>query len=135
MQRHCDNALAVAKWLAEHDEVTWVSYAGLPGDRYHNLAQRYTPNGAGAVLTFGVRGGHEAGIAIVQSVRLFSHLANIGDTRSLIIHPSSTTHSQLDDAAKTAAGAGPDVVRLSVGLEDVDDIIGDLDQALLKAAA
>ena len=134
MQRHCDNALAVARWLSDHDEVTWVSYAGLPGDRYHNLAKRYVPKGAGAVLTFGVRGGHEAGIQIVQSVKLFSHLANIGDTRSLIIHPSSTTHSQLGDAAKTAAGAGPDVVRLSVGLEDIEDIIADLDQALAKAA-
>ena len=135
MQRHCDNALAVAKWLSEHDEVSWVSYAGLPGDRYHNLARRYAPKGVGAVLTFGVRGGHEAGIAVVQGVKLFSHLANIGDTRSLIIHPSSTTHSQLDDAAKTAAGAGPDVVRLSVGLEDIEDIIADLDQALLGSAA
>ena len=112
-----------------------MSYAGLPGDRYHNLAKRYAPKGVGAVLTFGVRGGHEAGIAVVQSVRLFSHLANIGDTRSLIIHPSSTTHSQLDDAAKTAAGAGPDVVRLSVGLEDIEDIIADLDQALQASAA
>ena len=135
MQRHSDNALAVARWLSEHEEVTWVSYAGLPGDRYHNLARRYVPKGAGAVLTFGVRGGHEAGIGIVKNVKLFSHVANIGDTRSLIIHPSSTTHSQLEDAAKVAAGAGPDVVRLSVGLEDVGDIIADLDQALANAAA
>jgi O-acetylhomoserine (thiol)-lyase len=135
MQRHSDNALAVARWLSEHEEVTWVSYAGLPGDRYHNLARRYVPKGAGAVLTFGVRGGHEAGIGIVKNVKLFSHVANIGDTRSLIIHPSSTTHSQLEDAAKVAAGAGPDVVRLSVGLEDVEDIIADLDQALASAAA
>jgi O-acetylhomoserine (thiol)-lyase len=134
MQRHSDNALAVAKWLSNHEEVTWVSYAGLPGDRYHNLAKRYVPKGAGAVLTFGVRGGYDAGVAVVQSVKLFSHLANIGDTKSLIIHPSSTTHSQLPDEQRTAAGAGPDVVRLSVGLEDVEDIIADLDQAL-KAAA
>jgi O-acetylhomoserine (thiol)-lyase len=134
MQRHSDNALAVAEWLTEHDEVTWVSYAGLPGDRYHNLAKRYAPKGAGAVLTFGVRGGHAAGVKVVESVKLFSHLANIGDTRSLIIHPSSTTHSQLADAEKTAAGAGPDVVRLSVGLEDPEDLIADLDQALAKAA-
>ena len=112
-----------------------MSYAGLPGDRYHNLAKRYVPKGAGAVLTFGVRGGYEAGIAVVENVQLFSHLANIGDTRSLIIHPASTTHSQLSDADRIAAGAGPDVVRLSVGLEDVDDIVGDLDQALTKAAA
>jgi O-acetylhomoserine (thiol)-lyase len=135
MQRHSDNALAVAKWLSDHPEVTWVSYAGLAGDRYHNLAKRYVPKGAGAVLTFGVRGGFQAGIAVVENVQLFSHLANIGDTRSLIIHPASTTHSQLSDADRIAAGAGPDVVRLSVGLEDVDDIVADLDQALTKAAA
>jgi O-acetylhomoserine (thiol)-lyase len=134
MQRHSDNALAVAKWLSTHQEVSWVSYAGLPGDRYHNLAKRYVPKGAGAVLTFGVRGGFQAGIKVVEGVKLFSHLANIGDTRSLIIHPASTTHSQLSDAEKVQAGAGPDVVRLSVGLEDVEDILADLDQAL-KAAA
>src|SRR5436190_22448227 len=127
MQRHSDNALAVAKWLSKHDEVTWVSYAGLPGDRYHNLAKRYAPKGAGAVLTFGVRGGFAAGVKIVENVQLFSHLANIGDTRSLIIHPASTTHSQLSDAEKVQAGAGPEVVRLSVGLEDVEDIIADLE--------
>jgi O-acetylhomoserine (thiol)-lyase len=134
MQRHSDNALEVAKWLSDHHGVSWVSYAGLPGDRYHNLAKRYVPRGAGAVLTFGVRGGYDAGIAVVQGVKLFSHLANIGDTRSLIIHPASTTHSQLPDDQRVAAGAGPDVVRLSVGLEDVDDIIADLDQALDAAA-
>lgn len=134
MQRHSDNALAVAKWLASHAEVSWVSYAGLPGDRYHNLAKRYVPKGAGAVLTFGVRGGFQAGVKVVEGVKLFSHLANIGDARSLIIHPASTTHSQLSDAEKVQAGAGPDVVRLSVGLEDVEDILADLDQAL-KAAA
>jgi O-acetylhomoserine (thiol)-lyase len=134
MQRHSDNALAVAGWLSENEEVSWVSYAGLPGDRYHNLAKRYVPKGAGAVLTFGVRGGYEAGVRVVQGVKLFSHLANIGDTRSLIIHPASTTHSQLTDAEKVQAGAGPDVVRLSVGLEDPDDIIADLAQALAEAA-
>jgi O-acetylhomoserine (thiol)-lyase len=134
MQRHSDNALEVAKWLSDHHGVSWVSYAGLPGDRYHNLAKRYVPRGAGAVLTFGVRGGYDAGIAVVQGVKLFSHLANIGDTRSLIIHPASTTHSQLPDDQRVAAGAGPDVVRLSVGLEDVEDIIADLDQALDAAA-
>jgi O-acetylhomoserine (thiol)-lyase len=130
MQRHSDSALAVARFLSEHEEVSWVSYAGLPGDRYHNLARRYLPKGAGAVLTFGVRGGYEAGIAVVENVKLFSHLANIGDTRSLIIHPASTTHSQLSDAEKVAAGAGPDVIRLSVGLEDVEDLTADLGQAL-----
>lgn len=130
MQRHCENALKVAEYLNGHAAVSWVSYAGLPGDRYHALAQRYCPKGAGAVLTFGLRGGYEAGIKLVSDVQLFSHLANIGDTRSLIIHPASTTHRQLADDAKIAAGAGPDVVRLSVGLEDVEDIIGDLEQAL-----
>jgi len=134
MQRHCDNALAVAEWLTRHPQVTWVSYAGLPGDRYHQLAERYVPKGAGAVLTFGLKGGYEAGVRLVESVQLFSHLANIGDTRSLIIHPASTTHRQVPEEHKAAAGAGPDVVRLSVGLEDVEDIIADLDQALAKAA-
>jgi O-acetylhomoserine (thiol)-lyase len=133
MQRHCDNAAAVASWLAGHDQVSWVSYPGLPGDRYHNLAKKYVPKGAGAVLTFGLKGGYDAGIRLVSNVRLFSHLANIGDTRSLIIHPASTTHRQLTDAQKTTAGAGPDVVRLSIGIEDRDDIIADLDQALAAA--
>jgi O-acetylhomoserine (thiol)-lyase len=130
IQKHSDNAKAVAEFLAGHDKVTWVSYAGLPGDRYHNLALKYAPNGAGAVLTFGVEGGDEAGKKLVSQVQLFSHLANVGDTRSLIIHPSSTTHSQLSLEQRIAAGAGPDVVRLSVGIEDIGDIIADLDQAL-----
>ena len=130
MQRHCDNALAVATWLARHDKIAWVNYAGLPGNKFHALAKRYCPKGAGAVFTFGLKGGYEAGIALVSNVKLFSHLANIGDTRSLIIHPASTTHRQLTDEQRERAGAGPEVVRLSVGLEDVDDIIADLDQAL-----
>jgi O-acetylhomoserine (thiol)-lyase len=133
MQRHCDNALAVAGWLAGNGQVSWVSYPGLLGDRYHNLAQKYVPKGAGAVLTFGLRGGYDAGVKLVSNVKLFSHLANIGDTRSLIIHPASTTHRQLTDAQKTKAGAGPDVVRLSIGIEDQEDIIADLDQALAAA--
>lgn len=133
IQRHCDNALAVAKFLADHPKVSWVSYPGLPGDRYYNLAQHYTPKGAGAVFTFGLKGGFEAGVALVSGVKLFSHLANIGDTRSLIIHPASTTHRQLADEQKTLAGAGPDVVRLSVGIEDAADIIADLEQALANA--
>ena len=130
MQRHCDNAKQVAEWLSGHDKVAWVNYAGLPGNEFHALAQRYAPKGAGAVFTFGLKGGYEAGIALVGKVELFSHLANIGDTRSLIIHPASTTHRQLGDEARERAGAGADVVRLSIGLEDVDDIIADLDQAL-----
>ncbi|HVZ13964.1 MAG TPA: O-acetylhomoserine aminocarboxypropyltransferase [Bauldia sp.] len=132
MQTHSDNAAAVAEFLGGHKKVTWVSYAGLPGDRYHQLALKYAPNGAGAVLTFGIEGGDEAGKKLVESVKLFSHLANIGDVRSLIIHPSSTTHSQLTLDQRIAAGAGPDVVRLSVGIEDVADIIADLEQALDK---
>ena len=110
--------------------MSWVSYPGLETDRYHALAKRYTPKGAGAVFTFGLKGGYDAGVKLVSSLQLFSHLANIGDTRSLIIHPASTTHRQLTDAQKTAAGAGPDVVRLSIGLEDPADLIEDLDAAL-----
>jgi len=130
MQRHCDNALKVAEFLQGHPAVAWVSYAGLPGDKYYSLAQKYCPKGAGAVMTFGLKGGYDAGIKLVSEVQLLSHLANIGDTRSLIIHPASTTHRQLSDEQKTGAGAGPDVVRLSIGIEDVEDIIGDLNQAL-----
>jgi O-acetylhomoserine (thiol)-lyase len=130
MQRHCDNALVVTTWLARHDKIAWVNYAGLPGNEFNALGKRYCPNGAGAVFTFGLKGGYDAGIALVSNVKLFSHLANIGDTRSLIIHPASTTHRQLNDEQRERAGAGAEVVRLSVGLEDVDDIIADLDQAL-----
>lgn len=130
VQRHSDNAKAIAEFLANHPAVAWVNYAGLPGDRYHNLARKYAPKGAGAVFTFGLKGGYDAGINLVSNVKLFSHLANVGDTRSLIIHPASTTHSQLSDAQKAQAGAGVDVVRLSVGLEDKEDLIADLDQAL-----
>jgi O-acetylhomoserine (thiol)-lyase len=130
MQRHSENAQAVAEWLAKRPEVAWVSYPGLPGDKYNALAKKYVPKGCGAVLTFGLKGGYDAGVKLVSNVKLFSHLANIGDTRSLIIHPASTTHKQLSDAQKVQAGAGPDVVRLSVGLEDVADIIADLEQGL-----
>jgi O-acetylhomoserine (thiol)-lyase len=130
MDRHVANSQKVAEFLASHERVGWVSYAGLPENRYHALAQKYLPRGAGAVFTFGVKGGYEAGIRMVESVRLFSHLANIGDTRSLILHPASTTHRQLTDEQREGAGAGPDVIRLSIGLESADDIIRDLDQAL-----
>jgi O-acetylhomoserine (thiol)-lyase len=130
MQRHCDNALAVATWLERHPKVAWVNYAGLPGNASKALQEKYSPNGAGAVFTFGLKGGYEAGVGVVKAVQLFSHLANIGDTKSLIIHPASTTHRQVADDLKVKAGAGPDVVRLSVGIEDVADIIADLNQAL-----
>ncbi|MBD9648436.1 O-acetylhomoserine (thiol)-lyase [Ensifer sp. KUDG1] len=132
MQRHCDNALAVAKWLKTHDKISWVNYAGLEDDPNHALQQRYSPKGAGAVFTFGLKGGYEAGKRFVEGLEMFSHLANIGDTRSLVIHPASTTHRQLTPEQQVAAGAGPDVVRLSVGIEDVSDIIADLEQALAK---
>ncbi|WP_201837606.1 O-acetylhomoserine aminocarboxypropyltransferase [Microvirga zambiensis] len=130
MQRHADNTLAVAEHLSTHNKVSWVSYPGLRDDRYHNLAKQYCPKGAGAVFTFGLKGGYEAGVKLVSNLKLFSHLANIGDTRSLVIHPASTTHRQLSDEQKTQAGAGPEVVRLSVGLEDKEDLIDDLNQAL-----
>ncbi|MCR9134908.1 MAG: O-acetylhomoserine aminocarboxypropyltransferase [Alphaproteobacteria bacterium] len=132
MQRHCDNALEAARWLNAHDKVAWVSYSGLEEDDNHALMQQYSPKGAGAVFTFGLAGGYEAGVKFVESLEIFSHLANIGDTKSLVIHPASTTHRQLSPEQQTAAGAGPDVVRLSIGIEDIADIIGDLEQALAK---
>jgi O-acetylhomoserine (thiol)-lyase len=130
MQRHCENAQRVAEYLAGDDRVAWVQYAGLKENRFHALAQKYLPRGAGAVFTFGVKGGYEAGIKLVESVRLFSHLANIGDTHSLILHPASTTHRQLTDEQRAAAGAGQDVIRLSIGLESAEDLIRDLDEAM-----
>ena len=132
MQRHCDNALKVAEYLAGHDKVGWVSYAGLPTDPGHALMQTFTPTGAGAVLTFGLKGGYDAGVVFVEALELFSHLANIGDTRSLVIHPASTTHKQLTEEQRATAGAGADVVRLSVGIESIEDILADLEQALAK---
>jgi O-acetylhomoserine (thiol)-lyase len=133
MQRHCDNALVVAKWLKGHDKISWVTYAGLEDDPNHATQQRYSPKGAGAVFTFGLKGGYEAGKRFVEGLEMLSHLANIGDTRSLVIHPASTTHRQLNEEQQVAAGAGPDVVRLSIGIEDVADIIADIEQALAKA--
>ena len=130
MQRHCDNALKVASWLAKHKNVAWVTYAGLPSDKHNALQKKYAPKGAGAVFTFGLKGGYDAGVKMVSSVKMLSHLANVGDTRSLIIHPASTTHSQLSPDQLVKAGAGPDVVRLSIGIEDADDIIADIDQAM-----
>jgi O-acetylhomoserine (thiol)-lyase len=133
MQRHSDSALTVARHLSGHREVSWISYPGLPGDRYHNLAKQYCPKGAGAVFTFGLKGGYDAGVRLVSNLKLFSHLANIGDTRSLVIHPASTTHRQLTPEQLAQAGAGPEVVRLSIGLENTEDLIADLDQALAAA--
>ena len=130
MERHVANALVVAEFLSRHPAVAWVSYAGLPSSPFHELAKRYLPKGAGSVFTFGLKDGYAAGVKLVEAVNLFSHLANIGDTRSLIIHPASTTHRQLTEAQQIAAGAGPDVVRLSIGLETAADLIADLDQGL-----
>ena len=132
MERHCANAMAVATFLAAHPAVAWVSYAGLPGNPYRGLADRYLPLGAGSVFTFGLKGGYEAGVKVVESVELWSHLANVGDTRSLIIHPASTTHRQLTDEQRDAAGAGNDVIRLSVGIETAADLIADLGQAMAR---
>jgi len=130
MDRHVANARTVAEFLAVHPKVSWVSYAGLPESPWHDLAARYLPRGPGAVFTFGLAGGYEAGVSLVEGVELWSHLANVGDTRSLILHPASTTHRQLTDGERQAAGAGPEVIRLSVGLETADDLIADLGRAL-----
>ena len=132
MERHCANAQAVAAFLEGHPRVAWVSYAGLESSPYRALARKYLPRGAGAVFTFGVEGGFEAGVRLVEACNLFSHLANVGDTRSLILHPASTIHRQLSDEQREAAGAGPEVVRVSVGLETTADIIADLERALAQ---
>ncbi len=133
MPRHCEAALAVAQHLAAHPAVEWVNYPLLAGNRYEPLARRYLPRGAGGILTFGVRGGAKAGEKFIEAVTFLSHLANVGDAKTLVIHPASTTHRQLDEAEQRAAGVLPEMIRLSVGLEAIDDIIWDLDQALAKA--
>ncbi len=133
MEEHVRNAQAVATWLDADPRVAWVKFAGLPDSPWHDLANKYLPKGPGAIFTFGVVGGRAAGAAFIESLQLVSHLANVGDARTLVIHPGSTTHQQLNDDELTAAGVSPDMVRLSVGLEDVDDIIYDLDQALTRS--
>jgi O-acetylhomoserine (thiol)-lyase len=130
MPRHCESALAVARHLAAHPRVEWVSYPLLEGNRYQALAQRYLPRGAGGILTFGVKGGAAAGVRFIESVQFLSHLANVGDAKTLVIHPASTTHRQLDEEEQRAAGVAPEMVRLSIGLETLDDILWDIDQAL-----
>lgn len=130
MERHSSNALKVAKFLQRHDKVSWVSYPGLEGHPSYELSKKYLPKGASALVGFGVKGGYEAGVKIIESVKLFSHLANIGDAKSLIIHPASTTHQQLTGEERITAGVTDDFIRLSIGIEDVEDIIEDLDQAL-----
>ena len=130
MPRHCENALKVAQWLRKHPAVEWVNYPGLPDHPYHANVKKYLPDGAGAIIGFGICGGSAAGIRLINSVKLLSHLANIGDAKSLVIHPASTTHSQLTAEEQQRTGVTPEYVRLSIGIEDVDDIIADLDQAL-----
>ncbi|MFT4013345.1 MAG: O-acetylhomoserine aminocarboxypropyltransferase/cysteine synthase [Paracoccus sp. (in: a-proteobacteria)] len=135
MERHVENARKVAEWLEKDPRVASVTYAGLASSPWNGTAQRVYPKGAGALFTFSIRGGYEAAVKLVDALKLFSHVANLGDSRSLVIHSASTTHSQLTDAQKIAAGAGPDVVRLSIGIEDAQDLIADLDQALAVATA
>lgn len=133
MDRHCSSALEIAKFLVDHSAVEWVKFAGLPDSPYHELSKKYMPNGAGSIFTFGVKGGLEAGRTLINSVELFSHLVNVGDAKSLIAHPASTTHRQLNEEEQAAAGVTPETVRISVGLETLDDLIWDLDQALAKS--
>ena len=130
MERHCSNAMAAAEFLEKHDAVTWVNHPGLASSKYADLAKKYLPKGAGAIFTFGIKGGLEAGKKFIDSVQLLSHLANVGDAKSLVIHPASTTHQQLSESDQNAAGITPDMVRVSIGLEDIEDIQWDLDQAL-----
>ena len=132
MERHCSNGLAVAEFLEKHQNVEWVSHAGLESSPYYKLGKKYFPNGTGSLFAFGVKGGYESGLKLLESVELFSHVANLGDTRSLILHPASTTHRQLTEEQRIAASAGPEVVRLSIGIECAEDLIDDLDQALNK---
>jgi O-acetylhomoserine (thiol)-lyase len=133
MDRHCANAMGVAAYLQSHPKVTWVNFPGLEGNRYHALAKRYMPKGAGALLAFGIQGGFEAGVKFIEGLQFVSHLANIGDAKSLVIHPASTTHRQLSEADQVKAGVPPDMVRLSIGLESLGDILWDLGQALDRA--
>jgi O-acetylhomoserine (thiol)-lyase len=133
MDRHVANALAVAKYLESHPQVSWVNYPGLPSSRYHDLARKYMPKGASAIMTFGIKGGQQAGVKFIEGVEFLSHLANVGDAKTLVIHPASTTHRQLSEEEQLTAGVTPDMIRLSVGIEDLDDILWDLDQALAKA--
>jgi O-acetylhomoserine (thiol)-lyase len=134
MPRHCESALAIARHLAQDPRIAWVNYPLLPGNRYETLARRYLPRGAGGILTFGLRAGAEAGVRFIEAVQFLSHLANVGDAKTLVIHPASTTHRQLDEEEQRAAGVLPEMIRLSVGLETLDDILWDIDQALATAS-
>ena len=133
MKAHSENALTVAKFLEKHECVSWVNYPGLESNANFELAKKYLPNGQGAMIGFGIKGGKAAGVKFIESVKLLSHLANIGDAKSLVIHPASTTHSQLSEEARLETGVSDDFIRLSIGIEDVEDIIEDINQALLSA--
>jgi O-acetylhomoserine (thiol)-lyase len=133
MKAHCDNALKVAQFLEAHAQVIWVNYPGLASSRYHALAGKYLPRGCAGIMTFGVKGRARAGEAFIDAAQFMSHLANVGDARTLVIHPASTTHRQLSEEEQLTAGVSPDMIRISVGLEEIDDILWDLDQALAAA--
>jgi len=135
MDRHCENALAVARFLQDHPAVSWVKFPSLPGNKYHELAKKYVPKGASSVMTFGVNGGVAAGVKFIENCQFLSHLANVGDAKTLVIHPASTTHRQLDEEEQAAAGITPEMIRISVGLESIDDILWDIDQALAASQA
>ena len=134
MERHVSNAQKVAEFLESHENVVWVNYPGLTSNKYHELAKKYLPKGPGSIFTFGIKGGVEAGKKFIDSLELFSLVANVGDAKSLVIHPASTTHAQLSESEQIAAGVLPEQIRLSIGIEDISDIIDDLDQALIKSA-
>ena len=134
MERHCANALAVAEFLEKHPRVSWVNYPGLASNKYHDLARKYLPKGAGGIMTFGIQGGQAAGVKFIESAQFISHLANVGDAKTLVIHPASTTHRQMSEEDQIKAGVTADMVRLSIGIEGIDDILWDIDQALARAA-
>lgn len=133
IERHVENTKKITEFLNDHQQVSWVNYPGLKDNKYYELGQKYLPNGAGSIFTFGIKGGLEAGIKFIESLQIFSHLANVADAKSLVIHPASTTHAQLNEEEQKLAGVTPDMIRVSVGIEDVDDLIWDLNQALEKA--
>ena len=133
IERHVENTKKITEFLNDHPQVAWVNYPGLKDNKYYELGQKYLPNGAGSIFTFGIKGGLEAGIKFIESLQIFSHLANVADAKSLVIHPASTTHAQLNEEEQKLAGVTPDMIRVSVGIEDVDDLIWDLNQALKKA--
>ena len=135
VERHVANAVTVAKFLENHARVSWVNYPGLPSSKYHALAKKYLPKGTGSIMTFGIKGGMEAGVKFIEALQFCSHLANVGDAKTLVIHPASTTHRQLSEEEQVKAGVGPDMIRLSIGIEDINDILWDLDQALAQSTA